>query len=76
MNDIIINKNFVLKILNHVGSPTSINHTYICLIPKIPNPIRPSYFRPISLCNVILKIVTKALAKRIIFQILLMITRG
>lgn len=35
------------------------------LIPKVFNPSHPSEFRPISLCNVILKIVTKTIKKRI-----------
>lgn len=35
------------------------------MIPKINPPNLPSEFRPISICNVILKIVTKTLANRI-----------
>ena len=42
-----------------------INQTFIALIPKIQNPISPKDFRPISLCNVIFKIITKTLANRI-----------
>jgi hypothetical protein len=49
-----------LNILNNHGSLKYINHTYISLIPKVK-----SDFRPISLCNVILKIITKTLANRI-----------
>ncbi|GAU35043.1 hypothetical protein TSUD_30090 [Trifolium subterraneum] len=55
----------VLQVLNHGGNPQPYNTTHICLIPKINKPIYPSDFRPISLCNVTLKIITKAIANRI-----------
>ena len=42
-----------------------INHTNICLIPKIQNPLSAKDFRPISLCNVLYKIVAKVLANRL-----------
>jgi hypothetical protein len=57
--------NYILDILNNEGSISDINHTYISLIPKIPSPTKPEEFRPISLCNVILKIITKTMANRI-----------
>jgi len=55
----------VLNILNNGGDPTIINHTYINLIPKNNSPQRPSEYRPISLCNVILKIITKTITNRV-----------
>jgi hypothetical protein len=54
-----------LSILNNGGSPETLNNTYICLIPKNKNPTTPADFRPIALCNVILKIITKTIANRI-----------
>jgi hypothetical protein len=55
----------VLQVLNNGGNPQPYNDTHICLIPKINNPSHPSEFRPISLCNVTLKIITKTIANRL-----------
>jgi hypothetical protein len=54
-----------LNILNNGGNPEIFNNTHICLIPKNKNPTTPADFRPIALCNVILKIITKTIANRI-----------
>lgn len=45
----------VLAVLNTGFIPKSINTTLISLIPKILNPKKFSDFRPISLCNVLLR---------------------
>ena len=42
-----------------------INHTFIALIPKVNNPEKVSNFRPISLYNVIYKIISKVIANRL-----------
>lgn len=56
---------YALNILNNNGDPGNINHTFLCLIPKVKKPTLPSDFRPIALCNVILKIIIKTIANRI-----------
>lgn len=41
------------------------NHTFIMLIPKVPNPQRVGDFRPISLCNVLYKVISKMMVNRL-----------
>jgi hypothetical protein len=57
--------NAALHVLNHKGDPSPYNHTHICLIPKTNNPNHPSEYKPIALCNVSLKIITKTIANRL-----------
>lgn len=45
--------------------PVGYNSSFIALIPKVTNPSLPSQFRPISLMNSIMKLLTKVLARRL-----------
>ena len=54
----------VLTCLNTGSIPSSINHTYIMLVPKVKSPTKVSKFRPIALCNTIYKIVSKVIANK------------
>ena len=55
----------ILEFLNNGHMLLALNHTHIVLIPKIKNPIKMFDFRPISLCNVIYKIIAKVLANKL-----------
>ena len=57
--------NSVLQLLNSGCMPNGLNETSICLIPKVNSPQKISEFRPISLCNVLYKIVAKVLSNRL-----------
>ena len=54
-----------LYFLNTAHMDGLINATNIALIPKCNNPISVTEFQPISLCNVIYKIIAKVLANRL-----------
>ena len=43
----------------------SLNQTYLTLIPKINSPEEVNHFRPISLCNVSYKIISKIMVSRL-----------
>lgn len=49
----------------HGRMKSAFNHTFIALIPKIKEVVRVEQFRPIALCNIMLKIITKLLATRL-----------
>lgn len=53
--------NLVLDVLNHNRDPRSLNNTHIALILKCKNLLNPKDFRPNSLFNVVMKLVTKTI---------------
>lgn len=55
----------VLQFLNGGVFDAAINSTNLVLIPKVSYPSRLTEYRPISLCNVIYKIIAKVLANRL-----------
>ena len=57
--------NAVLDFLHTSHMVPDINYTHIVLIPKVKKPKKMADFRPISLCNVIYKIISKVLANRL-----------
>lgn len=57
--------NYVLNALNSGVMPCEINDPYICLIPKVKSLKKITEFWPISLCNVIHKLISKILANRL-----------
>ncbi|KAH9648147.1 reverse transcriptase domain-containing protein [Citrus sinensis] len=54
-----------LHILNKQSDLASLNHTYIALIPNTEKPKKVTDFRPISLCNVVYRIIAKAIANKL-----------
>ena len=55
----------VLSCLNLAHIPAGINHTYLTLIPKVRSPEHVTEFRPIALCNIVYKLISKVLANRL-----------
>jgi hypothetical protein len=56
---------FIIDILNSGSMPSHLNMTHIALIPKVKSPTCVTEFRPISLCNVVYKLISKVLANRL-----------
>ncbi|XP_057444459.1 uncharacterized protein LOC130736674 [Lotus japonicus] len=55
---------FCLQVLNGDSLPGMVNQTLLVLIPKVKKAVLANQFRPISLCNVVFKIITKTIANR------------
>ena len=55
----------VLSCLNSSKIPHSLDHTYVTLIPKTKNLERFTEYKPISLCNVIYKLISKVFANHL-----------
>jgi hypothetical protein len=65
--------NAILQFLNNGQFDEEINATNIALVPKKKNPSCVTDFRPISLCNVVYKLIAKVLAnhlKRVLGEII------
>ncbi|XP_042972999.1 uncharacterized protein LOC122304801 [Carya illinoinensis] len=54
-----------LQFLNGGRMDGGLNHTFVALIPKLKEPKSVNDFRPISLCNVMYKVIAKVLANRL-----------
>lgn len=54
----------MLDFLNNGLMATGLNHTHISLVPKVNSPTSMHEFRPINLCNVLYKLISKVLANR------------
>ncbi|XP_075659168.1 uncharacterized protein LOC142629059 [Castanea sativa] len=57
--------NEVCKVFQDSTMPPHLNETLITLIPKYPGADCLASFRPISLCNIVYKVVTKIIVKRL-----------
>ena len=55
----------VLEILHGHAIRPRLNHTFVVLLPKKPKPSKMSEFRPISLCNVIYKLIIKVITNQL-----------
>ncbi|KAL2938369.1 LINE-1 retrotransposable element ORF2 protein [Bienertia sinuspersici] len=56
---------YVSKILHEGCFPEEVNNTNVALIPKVKQPTTAAEFRPISLCNVLYKLVSKCIVRRL-----------
>ena len=52
-------------VLSGRSFPDGLNDAFLVLIPKVDSPSKPNQFRPIGLCNIVYKLVTKVIVNRI-----------
>lgn len=55
-----------MSVLNNNGDLGNVNHTLLALVPKVHNPMLVFDFRPISLCNVLNKLIAKCVVNHFI----------
>lgn len=60
----------ILSALRPGDITPTFNHTHIILIPKKDNPAKVNGYRPISLCNMVYKVILKVIANR--FKLIIM----
>ena len=68
--------NAMLDFLNNGYMLKSLNFIHIALIPKVKSPKSMTQFRPISLCNVLYKIISKVLVNRMKIILPLVVSDG
>lgn len=56
---------FCRQYFEHGRLPDEVNRALVCLIPKVKYPKQVADLRPISLCNVIMRILSKVFANRL-----------
>ncbi|KAG7534112.1 Reverse transcriptase domain [Arabidopsis thaliana x Arabidopsis arenosa] len=64
----IVGQDVIKEVKNFFTTSTMkphINHTNLCLLPKIENPSTFSDYRPIALCNVLYKVISKCMVSRL-----------
>ena len=64
----IVGSNVTKVVMNFLQTgimPSKLNHTWVTLIPKVKAPVSMKDLHPISLCNVIYKVISKVLANRL-----------
>lgn len=54
----------VLQVLNSGEVPPNLNHTFFTLISKKNQPMKVAEYHPISLCNILYKLISKIVANR------------